>query len=118
VRENQPMGSTSVAGSRFDATAKRLDIDSAFDKHAQFPCPACGAADCPVYDARPLTWRHLNFWQHQTSLTARVPRVRCEACGVKTVSVPWSRDDRPKLLLNPWARCPAALPLLASRVPQ
>jgi transposase len=80
-----------VAGSRFDAAAKRLDIDISFDKHALFPCPACGTADCPVYDARPLTWRHLNFWQHQTYLTARVPRVRCAACGVKTVSVPWAR---------------------------
>jgi transposase len=80
-----------VAGSRFEAAAKRLDIDIAFDRQALFACPSCGAADCPVYDARPLTWRHLNFWQHQTYLTARVPRVRCEACGVKTVSVPWSR---------------------------
>src|SRR3954454_19702242 len=80
-----------VAGSRFDAAAKRLDIDIAFDKQALFACPSCGAVDCPVYDARALTWRHLNFWQHQTYLTARVPRVRCEACGVKTVSVPWSR---------------------------
>jgi transposase len=80
-----------VAGSRFEAAAKRLDIDIAFDRQARFTCPSCGAADCPVYDARALTWRHLNFWQHQTYLTARVPRVRCEACGVKTVSVPWSR---------------------------
>ena len=81
-----------VAGSRFDAAAKRLDIAISFNKHALFPCPACGTPDCPVYDARPLTWRHLNFWQHQTYLTARVPRVRCAACGVKKVSVPWSRD--------------------------
>ena len=81
-----------VAGSRFDAAAKRLDIDIAFDKRALFACPSCGTAGCPVYDARPLTWRHLNFWQHQTYLNARVPRVRCEACGVKKVSVPWSRE--------------------------
>jgi transposase len=81
-----------VAGSRFDAAAKRLDIDISFDRRALFACPCCGAAGCPVYDARPLTWRHLNFWQHQTYLNARVPRVRCEACGVKKVSVPWSRD--------------------------
>jgi hypothetical protein len=52
-----------VAKSRFDAAAKRLDIDISFDKHALFACPSCGAADCPVYDARSLTWRHLNFWQ-------------------------------------------------------
>lgn len=81
-----------VAGSRFDAAARRLDIDISFAKDARFVCPSCGAAECPVYDARSLTWRHLNFWQHQTYLNARVPRVRCDACGVKKVSVPWARD--------------------------
>jgi transposase len=69
-----------------------LDIDISFVKEAKFVCPPCGAADCPVCDARSLTWRHLNFWQHQTYLNARVPRVRCDACGVKKVSVPWARD--------------------------
>jgi transposase len=81
-----------VAASRFDAAAKRLDIDISFDKRALFTCPSCGVPECPVYDARPLTWRHLDFWQHQTYLNARVPRVRCDACGVRKVSVPWSRD--------------------------
>ena len=81
-----------VADSRFDAAAKRLDIDISFAKDARFACPCCGAAKCPVYDARPLTWRHLKFWQHQTYLNARVPRVRCETCGVRKVSVPWARE--------------------------
>ena len=81
-----------VAKSRFDAAAKRLDIDISFDRQALFTCPSCGAADCPVYDARSLTWRHLDFWQHQTYLNARVPRVRCDACGVRKVSVPWARE--------------------------
>jgi transposase len=81
-----------VAGSRFDAAAKRLAIDISFARDAKFGCPSCGAAECPVYDARSLPWRHLNFWQHQTYLNARVPRVRCDACGVKKVSVPWARD--------------------------
>src|SRR5208283_1878992 len=35
----------------------------------------------------------LNFFQHQAYLTARVPRVRCERCGIKTVNVPWARPD-------------------------
>ena len=81
-----------VAKSRFDAAAKRLDIDISFNKQALFTCPCCGAADCPVYDARSLTWRHLDFWQHQTYLNARVPRVRCDTCGVRKVSVPWARE--------------------------
>jgi transposase len=81
-----------VADSHFDAAAKRLVIDILFDKQALFACSCCGAEDCPVYDARPLTWRHLNFWQHQSYLNARVPRVRCDACGVRKVSVPWARE--------------------------
>ena len=81
-----------VAGSRFNAATRRLDLDISFTKRARFACPSCGAAGCPVHDARPLTWRHLNFWQHQTYLNARVPRVRCTACEVRKVSVPWARD--------------------------
>ncbi len=81
-----------VAGSRLDVAARRLDIDISFASGARFTCPCCGAAACRVYDARPLTWRHLDFWQHQTYLTVRVPRVRCETCGVKKVSVPWARE--------------------------
>ena len=50
-------------------------------------------ADCPAYDTERKTWRHLNFFQHQAYLNARVPRIRCEACGIKTVSVPWARPD-------------------------
>jgi transposase len=40
------------------------------------------------YDTERKTWRHLNFFQHQAYLTARVPRVRCDKCGIKTVNVP------------------------------
>ena len=36
-------------------------------------------------------WRHLDFFQHQAFLHARVPRVRCDDCGVKQVTVPWAR---------------------------
>ena len=37
------------------------------------------------------TWRHLNFFQHEAWLSAKVPRVKCEQCGVKLISVPWAR---------------------------
>ena len=41
--------------------------------------------DCPVHDTEQMTWRHLNFFQHQAYLHARVPRVRCTRCGVRKV---------------------------------
>jgi transposase len=81
-----------VADTRFDAAQGRLDIDISFRKEARFACPECAAQGCPVHDARPLTWRHLNFWQYPTYLNARVPRVRCVTCGVKKVDVPWARE--------------------------
>ena len=82
-----------VVGARFDAEARRLDIDIDFAPGSRFACPTCGAADCPAYDSEQMTWRHLNFFQHQAYLNARVPRVRCEKCGVKKIAAPWARPD-------------------------
>jgi transposase len=77
----------------FDPAAHRLDIDLDFAPGSRFACPSCGAADCPPQDPARMTWRHLNFFQHQAYLNARVPRVRCETCGVKQVGEPWARHD-------------------------
>ena len=81
-----------VTGSDFDAEARRLDIHIDFAAGSRFTCPGCGAADCPAHDTERMTWRHLNFFQHQAYLHARVPRVRCVRCGVKKISVPWARE--------------------------
>jgi len=82
-----------VVRSDFDTAAGRLDVEIDFTPGSRFACPTCGAADCPVYDSQRKTWRHLNFFQHQAYLNARVPRVRCETCGIRQVNVPWARPD-------------------------
>jgi transposase len=82
-----------VTRSDFDPEAQRLDIEIDFAPGNRFPCPHCGAADCPAYDTQRMSWRHLNFFQHQAYLNARVPRVRCDTCGIKQVHVPWARPD-------------------------
>lgn len=81
-----------VEGVEFSQEAKRLDIKIGFQRGATFPCPVCGAP-APVHDTSERTWRHLNFFQYEAYLTARVPRVKCPnaACGVKQVQVPWAR---------------------------
>jgi transposase len=54
-------------------------------------CPECGTPSS-VYDRlAPRQWRHLNFFQYKAFIHARVPRVQCPQCGVKTVAVPWAR---------------------------
>ena len=80
-----------VSRADFDPEAHRLDIQIDFAPGSRFACPACGAADCPAYDTERKTWRHLNFFQHQAYLTARVPRINCDGCGIKTITVPWAR---------------------------
>jgi transposase len=80
-----------VSRSDFDTEAHRLDVEIDFAPGSRFACPTCGAADCSAYDTERMTWRHLNFFQHEAYLHARVPRVRCEQCGIKTVNVPWAR---------------------------
>jgi transposase len=85
------MSPWSVVETRFDAEDKRLDLRLDFPAGSRFACPECRAAGCPIHDTTQKTWRHQDFWQHQTYLTARVPRVRCERCGTHQVPVPWAR---------------------------
>jgi transposase len=82
-----------VEGIEFSKESKRLDIKISFQRGATFPCPVCGA-QAPVHDTTEKEWRHLNFFQYEAYLTARVPRVNCpnSRCGVKQVPVPWARS--------------------------
>lgn len=75
----------------FDKEQGRLDIKIGFVRGGTFPCPECGRAGCKAYDTEERTWRHLNFFQYETHLHARLPRVQCESCGIKVVNVPWAR---------------------------
>lgn len=82
-----------VEGVEFTKENKRLDIKIGFRRGATFACPVCGTA-APVHDTSEKTWRHLNFFQFETYLTARVPRVMCPNAdhGVKQIPVPWARS--------------------------
>jgi len=81
-----------VTEDKFSLEEKRLDIYIDFKPGSTFTCPDCGATGAKAYDTKERTWRHLNFFQHETYLHARVPRVECpQGCGIKTVNLPWTR---------------------------
>ena len=82
-----------VGSVEFDRTAGRLDIGLEFPPGSRFPCPTpdCSQAACGVHDRLDKTWRHLDFFQHEAHLNARVPRVRCPAHGVHLIDVGWAR---------------------------
>lgn len=80
-----------VESAEFDPIRKRLDIRIDFKKGGTFDCPACGVAGCKAHDTEEKQWRHLNFFQHETYITARMPRAGCSDCGPRVVDVPWAR---------------------------
>ena len=75
-----------------DTESKFLYVDLEVEAGAKMPCPVCGELS-PLYDHEVKRWRHLNFWQHPTYLSARVPRIRCPQHQVKQVTVPWARPE-------------------------
>ena len=81
-----------VSECQFDINQERLDIHIDFPRGSRFSCPICQKTCCPVHDTENKSWRHLNFFQHETYLQARVPRIRCDQCGVWLADVTWARS--------------------------
>jgi transposase len=80
-----------VVSCDFDPQQRRLDIRLGFPRGSMFACPECGQMGLKAHDTVEKTWRHLNFFQHEAYLSAKVPRVKCDKCGVKLLPVPWAR---------------------------
>jgi transposase len=80
-----------VVDLKFSKEDGRLDLWLDFVKGSKFPCSCGKTAEADVHDTLERTWRHLNFFQYETYLHARVPRIQCGSCGVKQVEVPWAR---------------------------
>lgn len=74
-----------------DGRRTEMHIDVDFAPGSDFICPVCGE-DCKAYDTETKTWRHLNFFQYRCYIHARVPRIKCDRHGVRTVNVPWGRE--------------------------
>ncbi|WNF36608.1 ISL3 family transposase [Bacillaceae bacterium IKA-2] len=83
-----------VIGYQLDQSEHQLHIYLDFKQGAQFICPHCGSFHTKVHDLlkEERTWRHMDFWQYQTIIHAKLPRVKCDLCGkTRTVLVSWSR---------------------------
>lgn len=73
---------------RFDSSKKRLDIDLDFTKGSKFEVAGVGIFG--AYDTVQKSWRHLNFFEHECYLNARVPRVKDDEDKLHTVLPSWS----------------------------
>lgn len=85
-----------MANHRVDITIEYADDEG--------PCPECGAVSPKHDDREARTWRHLDTMQFATYLHCRVPRVRCQEHGAKTLTTPWAgKNSRFTLMFEAFA---------------
>ena len=78
---------------QFDPESKRLDIHIDFCKGAMFHYESQEDnidGDFKAYDTEHKQWRHLNFFEHECYLHARVPRVDINEKTKRLIEPPWS----------------------------
>ena len=80
-----------VKSIKFDSKSKRLDLILDFVKGSKFTVKEdAGLTHHPVYDTQNKEWRHLNFFEHECYLQARVPRVQLPNGSIRLIQPPWS----------------------------
>jgi transposase len=78
---------------QFSAENKRLDIHIDFRKGSVFHYESLQEnikGDFKVYDTVDKQWRHLNFFEHECYLHARVPRLEITDAVKRLINPPWS----------------------------
>jgi len=91
-----------VVSCNLDPAAKSLELVIDFERGSRFPDPETGDC-CPVHDTLRRSWEHLRFFEHSTTISARVPRILTPSGAVKTVPVPWARPHGGfTLLMEAW----------------
>jgi len=91
-----------VVSCDFDPAAKSLELVIDFERGARFPDPQTGDP-CPVHDTVQRSWEHLRFFEHRTTIRARVPRIKTPSGSVVNVEVPWARPNGGfTLLMEAW----------------
>jgi transposase len=75
----------------FDPDKKRLDLYVDFRKGSTFQVDEPGYDGFyKVYDTVDKTWRHLNFFQHESYLHCRTPRIKYDKDKIKQIDPPWA----------------------------
>ena len=82
-----------VSDLKFDVETKKLDIYIDFKKGSTFAFfdnkENKEYVGLKAYDTHQKKWKHLNFFEHECYLHARVPRVKLPNGKVKQIQTPW-----------------------------
>jgi transposase len=76
-----------VKGVLFNKEIKQLNIQIDFRKGSTFKV---ADGEYKAYDTVEKSWRHLNFFQHECYLIARVPRVKTPDGKIHTIDPTWA----------------------------
>jgi transposase len=80
-----------VSSVLFDSEKKRLDISIDFKRGAVFGYNQDGIVkEYKAYDTVEKEWRHLNFFEHECYLKARVPRIKTDDNEIHLVMPTWA----------------------------
>lgn len=74
----------------FNEEQKRLDIHIDFERGAKFSVDDAPKKAYTAYDTTVKIWRHLNFFEHECFLHARIPRIKNDEGKLRLISPPWS----------------------------
>jgi transposase len=78
---------------KLDSISENLAIWLDFRRGSKFPCPKCGKPNCSAYDTKEKVLRHIDYFAYSTYLHCRVPRVKCNNCGILQIEVPFAREQ-------------------------
>lgn len=87
---------------RFDAEQKRLEVELNFRRGGIFSYVTDSGEvinDLKAYDSEMRTWRHLNFFEHECYIHAKVPRVKLPDGKVRRIKAPWEGQSKGFTLL-------------------
>jgi len=70
---------------------RQLNIHIDFTTGAKFK--DINGVECNLHDTVKRNWQHLNFFEHQCYIHARVPRIKTSEGKVQNVEVPWARPN-------------------------
>lgn len=68
----------------------RVDVYVGHAPGSKFACPKCGKEHSVHDHAEERVWRHLDTFQYETRLHARIPRIQCAEHGKLQAHVPWA----------------------------
>lgn len=80
---------------KFDELKKKLEININFKKGSKFYFEDKKnkiSGNFKAYDSKNKTWRHLNFFEHECYIKARVPRIQIDNLkkeSIKLITPPW-----------------------------